>query len=99
MESDREVGYRGSSHHGDGYHLEAGYRSDTGYHSDQGARYRGAEGDYKRDRAGFSRSNKQLDIAGHSALNNNFSGHDTHSPHQSGTTPGQNHFLSIFALY
>ena len=74
MESDRESGYRGgSSHAPSGYHSEGGsgtgFRSDTGYHSDQGTRYR-SEVDYKRDRAGFSRT-KQVDIAGHSALNNN----------------------------
>ena len=30
----------------------------------------------KRDRAGFSRGNKQVDIAGHSALNNNLPLHN-----------------------
>ena len=79
MESDREGGYRGGSHAPSGYHSEGGsgaggYRSDTGYHSDQGTRYR-SEVDYKRDRAGFTRS-KQVDIAGHSALNNNLPLHN-----------------------
>ncbi len=77
MESDRESYNRTSGHVASGYLSEgsAGYRGDTGYHSDQGVRYRG-DSDYKRDRSGFSRSVKQVDIAGHSALNNNLPLHN-----------------------
>ena len=88
MESDREGGgYRAHHHHHhqSGYHSEGGntgYRSDTGYHSDQGgSKYHHRNNiDYKRDRAGFTRggggSTKQVDIAGHSALNNNLPLHN-----------------------